>query len=81
MSVQEEDVSGYAQGQIDEDTDIGGIVEILCCYETALTEWRELREQIALMLPGDKQQSYREITRQMHARLYDDLSALKDIKY
>ena len=49
--------------------------------ETALVNWREVREQIALMLPKEKQKSYREITKQMHTRLYNNLVELKDIRY
>ena len=57
------------------------IAEMLRYYETALTNWREVREQIALMLPKEKQKSYREITKQMHTRLYNDLVELKEIRY
>lgn len=55
--------------------------EMLRYYETALTNWREVREQITQMLPKEKQKSYREITKQMHARLYNDLVDLKEIRY
>ena len=57
------------------------IAEMLRYYETALTNWREVREQIVQMLPMEKQKSYREITKQMHTRLYNDLVDLKEIRY
>ena len=57
------------------------IAEMLRYYETALANWREVREQITLMLPKEKQKSYREITKQMHTRLYNDLVDLKEIRF
>lgn len=41
-------------------------------YNTSLTDWRKTREQIALMFSNNQQQSYREITKQMHTRLYNE---------
>ena len=71
----------YARERIDGKFDFDKIAEMLRYYETALTNWREVREQIALTLPKEKQKSYREITKQMHTRLYNDLVDLKEIKY
>lgn len=71
----------YAYERIDGKFDFDKIAEMLRYYETALTNWREVREQIALTLPKEKQKSYREITKQMHTRLYNDLVDLKEIRY
>jgi hypothetical protein len=50
-------------------------------YETALAEWREVREEIISCQPKEKQRSYREVTKQIHTRLYNDLLELKTIQY
>ena len=71
----------YARERIDGKFDFDKIAEMLRYYETALTNWREVREQIALMLPKEKQKSYREITKQMHTRLHNDLEEFKEIRY
>ena len=71
----------YARERIDGKFDFDKIAEMLRYYETALTNWREVREQIAQMFPKEKQKSYREITRQVHTRLYNDLVDLKEIRY
>lgn len=67
----------YTDGRFDFDK----IAEMLRYYETALTNWREVRDQIALMFPKEKQKSYQEITKQMHTRLYNDLVDLKKTRY
>ena len=72
---------GYARERIDGKFDFDKVAEMLRYYETALTNWCEVREQIALMLPKEKQKSYREISKQMHTRLYNDLVELKEIRY
>lgn len=71
----------YAEWRVGSKYDFDKIAEMFRYYETALTNWREVREQIAQMLPKEKQKSYREITKQMHTRLYNDLVDLKEIKY
>lgn len=71
----------FARERIEGRFDFEKNSEMLRYYETALVNWREVREQIALMLPREKQKSYREITKQMHTRLYNDLVELKEIKY
>ena len=71
----------YARERINGRFDFDKIAEMLCYYETALSNWRKVREQIAQMLPKEKQKSYREITKQMHTRLYNDLYDLKAIRY
>ena len=71
----------FARERTDGRFDFDKIAEMLRYYETALTNWREVREQIALMLSKEKQKSYREITKQMHTRLYNDLVELKEIRY
>lgn len=71
----------YAEWRVGSKYDFDKIAEMLRYYETALTNWREIRDQIALMLPKEKQKSYLEITKQMHTRLYNDLIDLKEIRY
>ena len=71
----------FARERTDGRFDFDKIAEMLRYYETALTNWREVREQIAQTLPKEKQKSYREITKQMHTRLYNDLVDLKEIRY
>ena len=71
----------YAEWRVGSKYDFDKIAEMIRYYETALTNWREVREQIAQMLPKEKQKSYREITKQMHTRLYNDLVDLKEIRY
>ena len=71
----------YARERINGRFDFDKIAEMLLYYETALANWREVREQIAQMLPKEKQKSYREITKQMHTRLYNDLVELKEIRF
>ena len=71
----------YAESRVGSHYDFDKIAEMLRYYETALTNWREVREQITQMLPKEKQKSYREITKQMHTRLYNELEALKEIRY
>lgn len=81
ISQWEEKDYDFAHERVQGRYDFDKIVEMLCYYETALTNWREIREQIVLMLPEEKQKSYREITKQMHTRLYNDLVDLKEIRY
>ena len=71
----------FARKRIDGRFNFDKIAEMLRYYETALTNWCEVREQITQMLPKEKQKSYREITTQMHTRLYNDLHDLKAIRY
>lgn len=71
----------YAEERIGSRYDFDKITEMLCYYETALNNWRNVREQITQMLPKEKHKSYREITKQIHTRLYNDLLKLKAIKY
>ncbi len=52
------------------------------CYETALQNWRIVREQIARSLKDEeRQRSYRELTKQIDTRFYNDLKELKKIQY
>lgn len=71
----------FARERTDGRFDFDKIAEMVRYYETALSNWREVREQITQMLPKEKQKSYREITKQMHTRLYNDLVDLKEIRY
>ena len=57
------------------------IAEMVSYYDTAIRNWREVREQIAMALPKQIRKSYRQITCQMHTRLYNDLYDLKNINY
>ena len=71
----------FARERIDGKLDFDKVAEMLRYYETALVNWRKVREQIALLLPKEKQKSYREITKKMHTRLFNDLVELKEIRY
>ena len=71
----------YARKRFDGRYDFDKIAETARDYETALVNWRKVRERIARMLPKEKRKSYREITKRVHARLYDDLLDLKEIRY
>lgn len=71
----------FAYERIDENIDFDKIAEMIEHYETALEGWRQVREEITKALPEKKKKSYREITRQMHTRLYNDLLDLKEIHY
>ena len=44
----------FARERIDGKFDFDKIAEMLRYYETALTNWREVREQITHMLPKEK---------------------------
>lgn len=81
VSQWEEKDYDFARERVQGRYDFDKIAEMLRYYETALNNWRKVREQITQMLPKEKQKSYREITRQMHTRLYNDLVALKEIRY
>jgi len=68
----------YTEGRFDFDE----ITETMRSYETALRNWRVVREQIARSLKDKEQQrSYRELTKQIHTRFYNDLEELKKIQY
>jgi hypothetical protein len=61
--------------------DLQYIVECATQYEKYLSEWYQLREQIALTLPQNRQDSYREITKRMYDTFYTRLNELKDLRY
>lgn len=61
--------------------DFEKIAEMIDYYETALANWRDVREEITQKLPQKKQNSYREITKQVHTRLYNDMVELKKITF
>lgn len=71
----------FAREQVDGCFDFDKIAKMIGYYETAIANWRTIREEITLMLPKEKQESYCEITKQMHTRLYSDLLDLKEINY
>lgn len=71
----------YAQERFGESFDFDRIYEMTTYYETALQNWKAVREQIKSHLPKQKQKSYSEITREINTRLYDDLLRLKKISY
>lgn len=70
-------ISESIEGMYDYDK----IAEMVNLYETAISNWRKVRKQITRLLPKEKRKSYREITKQMHTRLYYDLDELKEIRY
>lgn len=73
--------SEYEYERLDGCFDFDRISEMAHLYEEAYRRWLEAREEIATYLPKEQGKSYREATKQMHARLYGDLRELKSIKY
>ena len=73
--------SEYAYDRLDGCFDFDRISEMAKLYEEAYRNWLGARGEIAAYLPKEQEKSYREATKQMHARLYGDLLELKDIKY
>ena len=71
----------YVEERVGSKYDFDKIAEMINYYEVALVNWSEVRQQIIQMLPKEKQKSYREITKQMHTRLYNDLVELKEIRF
>ena len=71
----------YAQERFGESFKFDRICEMATYYDTALQNWKAVREQIKSHLPKQKQKSYSEITREINTRLYDDLLRLKRISY
>lgn len=73
--------SGFAQEYTDGRYDIDEMAETMHSYETALRNWRTVREQISNTLKDRAQQrTYRELTKRVLARLYNDLKELKKIQ-
>ncbi|MBO7164787.1 MAG: hypothetical protein J6V60_01685 [Muribaculaceae bacterium] len=70
----------YAIEMAEEYFDLDKITKAGNQYASALSEWRSVREQIAQSLPEEKRESYREMTKQTHARLYKNLLELKTVK-
>ncbi len=72
----------YAKKRTDGCYDFDKIAAAARRYEKALRKWRTVRERIARSF-NDKEQrnSYRELTKQIHARLYNALEELKKIQY
>lgn len=71
----------YFSTKFDGVYDFDKIAEMVSLYETALSEWRMVRKQIEMMLPEEERNSYKEITRKMHTRFYNDLLDLKQLRY
>ena len=74
----------YYDGEEEPDEDIGkgnseAIAKSGCCYESALFEWLDMREQIALRLPKHAHEPYREITRRLFKHLYTSLYDIKEL--
>lgn len=58
------------------------VVNAAASYDVAILMWRQTREQIAKSLVGKEQQaSYREITKIVYTRLYNDLVSLRELKF
>ena len=70
-----------AYEHIDENIEFDKIAEMVQYYEGALFNWREVRKQIALTLPRKQRKSYRQTTKEVHTRLYNDILKLKNINY
>lgn len=71
----------WAHERTDGKFDFDKIAEMLSCYETALERWRDVREEITSLLPEEKHDSYREITNHIHARFYNDLLELQELRF
>ena len=53
------------------------LVRVVNNYKKALNNWLEVREQIKSLLDEEKQESYRELTKQVYTRLYNELLKLR----
>jgi hypothetical protein len=71
----------YAKEKIEENMDFDKIKEMVHYYETALANWRKIRSKIELTYPYELMESYNEITKQIHTRLYMELVDLIKIRY
>jgi hypothetical protein len=60
--------------------DFDKIKEMVHHYETALANWREVRFQIEMMYENEQMESFDEITKQIHTRLYMDLVDLIELR-
>lgn len=73
--------SEYAYERLNGCFDFDRISEMAYLYEEAYHNWLSAREEIAVNLPKEQGRLYREATKQMNARLYNDLLEIKNIKY
>lgn len=73
--------SEYAYDRLDGCFDFDRISEMARLYEDAYCNWLTAREDIARYLPKDQGRTYRETTKEMNARMYMDLSLLKNVNY
>ena len=71
----------YVKEKFEDNMDFEKIKEMVKYYETALTNWREVRFQIEMMYENEQMESFDEITKQIHTRLYMDLVDLIELRY
>lgn len=69
----------FMEELVNERMDFDKTSEMIAYYETAIVNWRNVREEIAEFLPKEKRKSYREITKQVYTRLYKDLEEMKEL--
>ena len=50
-------------------------------YQAALNSWMAAREGIAASLTEERSKSYKEMTEQVHTRLYNELKDLNETRY
>lgn len=79
LSESDKEYYDYVSERVEENINFDMIREIINCYEATLIEWRNVRSEIEALMPEEKRESYREITEQMHGRLYENLTDLKKI--
>ena len=70
----------YVKEKFENSMDFDKIKEMVHHYETALTNWREVRFQIEMMYENEQMESFDEITKQIHTRLYMDLVDLIELR-
>lgn len=70
----------YVKEKFENRMDFDKIKEMVHHYETALANWREVRFQIEMMYENEQMESFDEITKQIHTRLYMDLVDLIELR-
>ena len=70
----------YVKEKFEGNMDFDKIKEMVQYYETALANWREVRFQIEMMYEYEQMESFDEITKQIHTRLYMDLVDLIELR-
>ena len=71
----------YVKEKFENSMDFDKIKEMVQYYETALTNWRDIRTQIEMTYAYELMESFNEITKQIHTRLFNDLVDLIELRY